>query len=337
MIVRANWRYDTLIQSEWGSWMKPFIIGILAIIAALSVGSTLALSNDSYDYMAAASSVFAVGGIPVTYSWWPPLYPLVLAPFADKLAAAHLLNAVCLALTVALTLSALRRFNSWVLVGIGAAIILAPALRFVHGWVWSEPLFVALVAAWFALLLSGVQTWPRLVLIGLVAGLLGLQRYVGVLFVPLGLFALVLHRAGWKRMLVYALLAGVPLGLWMLRNILLGYPAAGMERGAAYFTFANATEQAIVTALGWLPVLVIAFLSGMIGALRLPRSFMVVAAYYVVIHTVFIIWSASTTSMDGPDNRLLSPIVVPLVYLVAALGGKLARKTPQAKPITLRD
>lgn len=314
--------------------MKPALIVFSVIIAffvALALTSSgLALSNDSTAYLDATTTIQQIGGIPTTYSWWPPLYPLILAPWSDPFNEARWLNALCFAGTVALTLAALRRQSTVVLVGTGAALMLSPALRFVHQWVWSEPLFVTLVAAWFALLLAGVKTDRRMALLGLVAALLGLQRYVGILFVPLGVFALLLYRTGWKRLTVYILVAAVPPGLWMLRNILLGYPATGMDRGASYFSFASATETALGTGISWLPMLGLVFVFGALASVRLSRSFLLVCAYYVIGHTVFIIWSASTTSMDGPDQRLLAPVVVPLVFGVLALGGKVRRATRSA-------
>lgn len=284
------------------------------------------LSPDSYDYMQTASDVSRFGGIPLFYSWWPPLYPLVLTPWGDPLNAARWLNALALAGTIGVTLAALRRQSGIVLLGVGAALMLSPSLQFVHLWVWSEPLFVMLVAAWCAVFLVGVKERRRVVLLGLIAALLGLQRYVGVLFVPIGGLALLLYRVQWKRIVLYAVIAGVPLGVWMLRNIALGYPATGLDRGDAYWTFAKATEIALLTLISWWLPLLIVFLVGWWYRVRVPRKFVVVSVYYVVLHTVFIIWSASSTSMDPPDQRLLAPVVVPLIYVMLAAGGRLAKR-----------
>jgi len=282
------------------------------------------LSPDSYDYMQTASDVSRFGGIPLFYSWWPPLYPLVLTPWGDPLNAARWLNALALAGTIGVTLAALRRQSGIVLLGVGAALMLSPSLQFVHLWVWSEPLFVMLVAAWCAVFLVGVKERRRVVLLGLIAALLGLQRYVGILFVPLGIFALLLYRVEWQNIGTYSLTAAIPQAIWMVRNMALGYPATGVDRGAAYFTFANATEMALTTLISWVPMLALVFVIGALASVRLPRSFLFVCAYYVIGHTVFIIWSASSTSMDGPDQRLLAPVVVPLVYGMLALGGQMA-------------
>lgn len=315
--------------------MRRIIIALSAFAAAALVLAITAkgmnLSNDSRDYMAAARDIQQIGGIPITYSWWPPLYPMTLAPFTDMQQAARLMNALCFSGTVGLTLWALKsRVNDWALAGVGAALLLSPSFHFVHSYVWSEALFVLLVAAWFALLLNEVTTWRHLVLIALVAAILGLQRYVGILFVPLGVFALLLTRADWKRIAAYITIALVPQAIWMLRNLALDYPATGADRGPAYFTFAYGTETAIVTLLGWLPSILIALIAGMQGRARLSRAFLLVCAYFVVMHTVFIIWSQSATGMDSADNRLLAPIFVPLMYGLVAIGGKLRRATKRA-------
>jgi hypothetical protein len=302
-------------------------LGVLcAVVLVLAVGE-LRLSNDSYDYLQAAADVSQNGGIPISYSWWPPLMPLTLAPFTDMPRAALWLNAAAYGLIVALVLGTVTaHMKTLGMVLIAGALLVFPALRFVHEWIWSEPLFVALVAAWFALLLAGVQDGRRVVLLGLVAALLGLQRYVGVLFVPIGGLALLLYRVQWKRIVLYAVIAGVPLGVWMLRNIALGYPATGLDRGDAYWTFAKATEIALLTLISWWLPLLIVFLVGWWYRVRVPRKFVVVSVYYVVLHTVFIIWSASSTSMDPPDQRLLAPVVVPLIYVMLAAGGRLAKR-----------
>lgn len=332
---RANNRSPNLNVYAWQPhrgthWVIALSTVAAFVFALLLTGEGMRLSPDSHEYMATARLISQIGGIPITYSWWPPLYPLTLTPFTDMQMAARSMNAVCLALTVTLTLYALRDRTTGLLVGIVATLVLSPSLQFVHRYVWSEPLFVTLVAAWFALLLAGVKERRRVVLLALIAALLGLQRYVGILFVPFGVFALLLNQVNWKRIAVYVLIAGVPLGLWMLRNILLGYPATGADRGAAYFTFAYGTQTAILTLIGWLPVLALAFGAGFVGRSRLPRSFLLVCAYYVVVHIVFIIWSQSTTGMDSADDRLLAPVFVPLVYGVTAVGGMLGRQISTA-------
>lgn len=314
--------------------MKNVIIACAAIVAAVIVFAAtrngMQLSNDSRDYLHAAADVSRVGGIPVYYSWWPPLMPLTLAPFTSgvwsALTAARWLNAAYYALSTALTLYALRTSLHGAGIAIlGGAFLFSPALYIVHRYVWSEPLFVLLVAAWFALLLTDVRTWQRVILLALVAALLGLQRYVGILFVPFGVFALVLHRVHWKRIAVYAVIAFVPLAVWMLRNVALGYPATGMDRGAAYFTFANATEGALRTFMSWWFPVTLALIVGVRYRVRLPSAFTVVCAYYVVGHTLFIVWSSASTAMDAPDQRLLSPVFVPMVYLMLVIGSKFTR------------
>lgn len=306
--------------------LKAYLILACAITAAALVFVTtrngMALSPDSHSYIQAAADVSRVGGIPLYYSWWPPLMPLTLAPFSDAYNAAQWLNAAYYALSTALTLYALktRLYGAGIAI-LGGAFLFSPALYHVHRYVWSEPLFVLLVAAWFALLLTDLR--KRLVLFALVAAWLGLQRYVGVLFIPLGVFALALYRVNWKWIAVYVVIAALPQGAWMLRNIALGYPATGLDRGAAYLTFANATEVALRTFMSWWFPVTLAFIVGVRYRVRLPSTVAVVCAYYVIGHTVFIIWSSSSTSMDAPDQRLLAPVFVPLIYLILTVGGRI--------------
>lgn len=311
------------------------LIALFAVLAGALVfvltRNGIALSPDSYAYLNAAWGMRLYGGIPADFTWWPPLYPLTLAPFAGDttmlLNAAKWLNAACYGLSTAITLYALKtRLSGAGIAALGVVFLLAPPFDFVHRYVWSEPLFVTLTAAWFALLLGGVRSWRRVILLALVAALLGLQRYVGLLFVPFGVFALLLYRAHWKRIAVYAVIAFTPLALWMLRNVALGYPATGLDRGAAYTTITNSMIYMLTTVASWLPVLTLACAVGWRYRVELPSRFVVVAGYYAVGHALFIVWSSASTSMDEPDNRLLAPAFVACVYCAIAAGDYLRRK-----------
>ena len=301
----------------------------LLVFALTTAG--VALSPDSYAYLNAARTMVFYGGLPVDYTWWPPLYPLTLTLFFNQafsmLVGIQWLNGACYALSTMSTLFILKdRLIKPGIIAIGLVFLLAPPLHFIHKYMWSEPLFVALVAMWFALLLAGIRDKRRLLLLALVAALLGLQRYVGLLFVPLGVFALLLCRISWRQITAYTVVAFVPLALWMLRNLSLGVPATGLDRGAAYNSLMSGTLSSVESLTGWLPVLILAGVVGWRCRIRLPSSFTLVAAYYSVGHTLFIVWSAANTSIDTPNNRLLAPIFVPLVYCAIAIGNFLNRK-----------
>lgn len=286
----------------------------------------LQVSPDSDSYLQASRAVGVTGGVPLDYSWWPPLYPLLLSPFTDPVNAARWLNAICYALTVALTLTALPpSISASARVLIGAALLLATPLHYIHQWVWSEPLYLTLVAAWFALSLR-VQSWSRATLLGLVAALLALQRYTGVLFIPLGGLLLLLHRSSWKRIAAYLVIAAVPIGLWLLRNIALGYPALGADRGAADMHLDGAALYAVGTLFSWFPILLIAAFVGWRERLRLPLPLLLSAGYFVLLHVGMIVYSSATTYINVPDNRLLAPVFVPLVFLAVALVGQIANR-----------
>jgi len=310
--------------------MNRFLNPIFAILAfvlvlALTPGG-VQFSPDSESYIQAARDIGHVGGIPTYYSWWPPLYPLLLAPFADVQTAIRLMNAACYAITVGIMLAVLPprlRWSSQTLMG--AALLLSMPLQYVHQWAWSEPLYLTLVAAWFALSLR-VQSWSQVALLGLVAALLALQRYTGVLFIPLGGLLLLLHRVHRKRIAVYLVIAGVPIGLWMLRNVALGYPAMGADRGAADMHLDGAALFAVGTLFSWFPVLLLVTFVGWRERLRLPWPVLITAGYFVLLHVGMVVYSSATTYINVPDNRLLAPVFVPLVILIAALGGKLNRR-----------
>ena len=300
-----------------------FTIIAAALVFALTA-SGVNVSPDSRAYLQAAAGVSRAGGVPLDYSWWPPLYPLTLALFTNAQNAAQWLNAACYALSVTLTLYALKtRLSGAGIAILGAALILSPALQYVHQWAWSEPAFIALVAAWFALLLTDVR--KHVVLFALVTALACLQRYSGVLFIPLGVFALALYRVHWKRIAVYIVIAGVPLALWMLRNVALGYPASGAERGIAAFTWSRGGWFTVNTLISWWFPLTLACIVGARYRVRLPLPFTLTAGYYVIAHIGMTIYTGTVTYINNPDNRLLAPVFIPLVYLMLVLGERIRR------------
>ena len=221
----------------------------LAVTAVLAAALALAreitwgpgLSGDSLWYVTTARKLAEgegfVNGRGLTYSGWPPLYPLALAAAGlcgvDPLAAAGPLNAVFFGLTVFLAGRWLRRRLESRLPAVWAACALAVSVPLVDAasWVLSESLF--LLATLLALtraddFLRAGKT--RSLAAAAVFGALAWQaRYIGAI-VPLFTAALLLCQWGrgarpLRRRLAdaaaVALAAGLPMALWMLRNFLI--------------------------------------------------------------------------------------------------------------------
>jgi len=112
------------------------------------------LSPDSVAYISLARNLVRGEGF-VTFdgqsTYWPPLFPLVLAATGalhdDMIAAAAVVNAVAFGATVFIVAVWLRRYVSPLLVAwAGMGLALSPAAR-VAAYVWSESMFVLFVVA----------------------------------------------------------------------------------------------------------------------------------------------------------------------------------------------
>lgn len=291
--------------------MRPVMGAVAAgaLAALLFVSDGVAVSWDGEAYLAAAQAIREFGGIPRDWAAFPPLYPILLAaaPTALMLTWAATLNVLALAgvtgAVVALTVG-----EQWLIV---VLVICGPPLRFVQGWVLAEPVFILLVML-FAI---GVQrrSWAMMTT---AAGLAALQRYVGVTLIPAGTAALwMMGKRG--KIPMFAVGAGLPVGLWMLRNVAtVGAPMGVRLAGAASL---DMSVQAVIdTMIGWLPLLIAAWL----GAPRanLSRAGRWALAIYCVGHAALVVWGASTTNLDAPGDRLLAPMFVPTLLLVTGMG-----------------
>jgi hypothetical protein len=306
--------------------------------AALLVGAAMApygpgMTPDSVHYLSAAENLrrglgYATsvvpwnGPFPRPIALWPPLYPAVLAVVTAAIGATAGpwgLNALLMGV------STWRIARAAPLLG-ALAFAIAPAVISVHGYAWSEPLFLLLAI----LALEGQERLlaepapKRLAFAVLFTALACLTRYVGVALVISGALALVL--AGRRLLaLIYAALAVAPLGLWLLRNRLVTGTLMGDRTGSGR-GLPELIREAAGTLGGWLvPVgslatvaLLVLLAVGVVLALRSdfePRDLPWIA--FGAVYPVLLLALARTVAFDPLSSRLLVPLVVPLVVLAA--------------------
>lgn len=291
---------------------------LIALIVAIACGAVAAgwvsdvihLSPDSQIYLAAAQVRQQYGALPITYASFPPLYPLLVSLFPDLLLGAKILNIVSLAFTAFLTIRLLE--PDWLTgILIGAVIVLSPAYPLVHAYAWSEPIFIAMIALFF----YGIkQKSPIIVAVS--AGIACLERYIGVALIPVGLIAVWRMRPRMRLSIPLYLIGSVmPVGIWIIRNVALGQGPMGFRHPPTITWW-----QAVVFVAGvigtWLPFMLAAFIVGL--RVQLPLQIGLAAGLYCILHCVMIVYSAATTGLDNPDQRLLSPIYLPLLLFVIA-------------------
>jgi len=191
----------------------------------------------------AVDSIYYLTGSMPADTWaigteWPPLYPVILSVFPYP----YVLNALCYAGCVVLVYAHLHRYRLAL-----TAALFTPAftINFLH--VWSEPLFIALTAAFFMVLL---RARCHLLALTLLAALALMQRYSGVVLVVVGA-VFILYRWGWKPSLTFVLLPTTCLLAWITRNVVYGLPPMGYRPPPAH-TWLENTEAALATVLTWL-------------------------------------------------------------------------------------
>ena len=229
---------------------------LIAAAALLGVGLTLArevtygvaIQSDSFAYIRAARDLAAGDGFSrgAGYTFWPPLYPLLLAAAGlgifDPYAVAGPLNAALFGITIFIVGQYLRRRLLSRFLALWACLALALSIPL------AESASTALTGALFILMitLALIQTdnflsegkTSSLLWAAVFSALAWQARYLGgavVVFVVLLLLfqsGPLLQRA--RRIAGFSLITGLPMALWLLRNYLTAGDLPGHNRMLDY-------------------------------------------------------------------------------------------------------
>lgn len=326
-----------------------YLGGMLVLIGTHPYGA--AVTPDSAMYIAAAKSLLAGEGYRgydgAPFVQWPPLYPTLLALGgilgADPMQTAPVLHAVAFGVLVScagwLFFSHLRepRF-AWI--GFLAVLLSWPLLQ-VAMKIWSELIFVLLTLLFlgYAPALLARPTWPRLILFALLAALAAMQRYAGLALIlaGTGMILRFMNQASIRRRTGYALgfclMAVGPLLVWLIRNHRIASTLTGDRTTSAQLMIPESVSHFAGTLSTWLvPPLLPAWMGIVLGTCLVAvmtlgftaqarSENMVVPLHdrvvllFVGVYTVFVLVSSTIQAAALPDNRLLSPLYVPLAYL----------------------
>jgi hypothetical protein len=306
---------------------------------------------------------------PVGMTTNPPLFPVLIAVTGvvsaqPMLPAARLLNALALALTVLIAgFLVWRRTRAvlWTSVAM-SALVFQPDLALVSSMAWSETsTFVLLLAALLAMTeyAERPRTW-LLVCAGAISGIAIMDRYVAIALVPVGLSAVWLARPRRRPLanaLLFCFMALVPVGLWWARN-------ASQSNGLAEGRHIGWNPPPLRTITGvlrtgydWLsplPIVRIPLLCALLTlaalavtraaggrALRVTPGDVVIALFLpfcllalVAAVTLFDIGLADELASPGLNHRLLTPVYVVGVVLVACAVARTAAQWPAGVRIT---
>jgi hypothetical protein len=342
---------------------------LVAVVAALGVAVASSplprITPDSATYLTGAERLVEAGRFeacdgPVTL--FAPGYSAAMVPFVglglDAPDAARLVNVLATLLLV-LGAGALasgsglsRRASVWVAVAVAVSYV---ALR--NGaLVWSEPLFCALLTWLLVVLVNGgsglaVRATPRVATAVVLTWALLLIRHSGVFLLPAVALAAWLGTSpasgrGLRVAAFTAALVAVP-ALWWLRNTSIDGDPFGRRSGSRFSALEVLRQVpdglSSLALPGDLPfalrlAVLIPFLAAALFAWRRsrdlpgPRLTVLVLWTTVAVYVTGVTLAAIRTLVDPIDTRLLSPVFVPAVVLVA-----LGIAGPAVRPRAVRE
>lgn len=252
-----------------------------------------------------------------------------------------------------------RYTRSEVLALLGSGIVLLSHVHLlVYAFAWSEVAFLLLIVLFFYFIagLPSARHFRDLTPLLLVAALAAFQRYPGAPLVPLAALSilfLVRSRPLWTRFVyafIFGLLASLPLTLWVLRTYLVTGTLLGSrinepnpllgQVGRAYAIIMDWFTTNPLR-LGYFDLALLAFVAllAFLGAvfwtqrtlspraigkaLSMPLASLSVLLWIMTYLSVAIL--RGTRSPDVLENRVLSPIYIPLLCLLLVVLARLAR------------
>ncbi len=327
-------------------------ISLLGVGLVLLRGATYgaALSYDSVVYISTARNILAGEGfvdfLGGHYVLRPPLYPLLLVAASlfvfDPIDIAGPINAAVFGLTVFIAGRYLRqRLASNFLALWGSfAIALSTPLALMAYWVWTESLFILLIT----LVLIATDRFLndgrgfQLVAVAVLTALVCLTRYTGIALVGAVVLLLIFQPGAsvpekLRRIAVYSLISLAPVGLWMLRNLLLtGHPTGprtadisytmgeildGMHDVAKSFLFldllvltAGIAMLGLVLGVGY--VLIISVRKTEVWVAW--RPFCIAGVFALVYIACLVVALMAGTTRFGVESRFLAPAYLPLLF-----------------------
>ena len=278
-----------------------------------------------------------------------PIYPLLLSVGGASLFWARIVGVVAFGASACMVFYLLReRANS--LIGAAGAIAFGASVGLIRvaSTVWSEMPYIAISLVSMAVVCRKAPSRRILVLAGVAAGCGFLTRYAGVGLILAGGVALAMDggvsaRQRWRRAVVFLFAAGVPISVWVVRNLIRSGEALGprfeggtTEDAATLFRRplravgelllgerVSAHQQDVVglAAIGF----VLASTTIAIGRSPTRRRPMDIAMGMYGLGCVLVPLIARTITSNDIEFRVMSPFMVSLVYFAALAVGSVAR------------
>lgn len=207
---------------------KTFLFSLIALIFCVLYTTDTRINTFNGDidaYLHAADTLREGHGLrnedDTPFTLWPFLYPTVLALFGGGLETTRSLNILCLWSTLTLSYILMRRYSVPAWAALMICLLFLGTItdgQLMFQTALSESLYLPLWLTW--LIVLPMRGYRALVLSAILIGLCAVTRYIGVPFVIVGA-VYIMRRDGLFRGIVWAVIAGCPIGLWMLRNLAL--------------------------------------------------------------------------------------------------------------------
>lgn len=287
----------------------------------------------------------------------------------DPLSSASVVQAVLFGLVVffsgILFLRLLKTFVGFALLGTASVLVSIPLVR-VSLMAWTELLFICILLLYlmFSEFYLEKGDIKSLVLLSLSAALACLTRYIGIILILTGTVSIIFFRGDRLRskiehVILFMAISAFPISLWVIRNVVLSGTLFG-PRAPSIFTFSQNITYTLRTILSWYlvpkdlsahnPTLVginlvlmgLALLSVTVGVLVGRTSFgnwwkvrallseIRLPLLFIVLYIGFLVVSSTTTAYDRIDDRLLSPVFVPITLVLLFLASKIVAASSQS-------
>lgn len=341
-----------MIKKEIFIIAVSIITSSIVLIAVQKFG--LGLSPDSIAYCATANSLLngngfiSFDGLPLID--WPPLYPSFLFVFSlilnlNPYSSAVFLNSILFGASIYFSGKILIRLiddSIAVLMGILLIIISIPLVS-IALWTWSEMLFIffSILYLFFFIRFTDKFKIKYLFLLGAISSLMPAIRYIGIIFIPLTIIIFFyLKPFSWRKNMVlivsYLVLSLIPFGLMLFRNYSISGSLFG-RRGSTKNSILSNIDLSVEKIISWflpestvdsglfffIAILFFGFImyrhfiskSKPAHVLEQLKNRVAILIIFILVYLSAVIIVSSFRSIDPIDDRLLSPVYIPLILL----------------------
>jgi hypothetical protein len=328
----------------------PFAVAAFLIVFIYSKHGGIGISPDSIVYVSAARSLIESGRLlgynqmPVVD--FPSFYPIFLAAVkfithVDPVVAGKYLNGLLFATVVYASSMIINKFVNHSLgykCIVLLCIVVAPSLQEVYSMLWSESLFILLSLFLILAIHRYFKTYTlsSLLIVSLIVAVACVTRYAGIAFAGAG-GALLLFNRQLKpqkkaaHVLVFSFVSLSLLVANLYRNLHAGgFLTGNREKGItplqdnmSYFGSVVGNwlpffpdQYTISLVVGWLVLLTIIAICVYywIKGNQWYTSFENVTSVFALVYAAFIILSSTVSHYERINDRLLSPLYIPLLF-----------------------